>query len=286
MVREVIDGQQRLRTVLDFIDGKFAISRSLHAPWGGLRFKGLPEEAQSRIWSYHFACEVFEGISDSAVLDIFARMNTYSTPLNKQELRNGRFFGHFKQLSYQLAREYLQFWRNERLFTEGSIARMLEVELVSELLIMGCAGLQDKKTTIDTFYGEWDEEFELKVSAEEKFRITMDALTESVGDILPDSEFRRIPLFYSLYGAIYHHLFGLPGVDLPHTPRKKIRVSDRDALNESVQKLSALVGLGRDDEKTVPRKYQRFVTSCLSQTDNIGPRLRRLTTVYTESGLG
>jgi len=284
MVREVIDGQQRLRSVLDFIDGRFAISRSISAPWAGMRFETLPRLAQERIRHYHFSCEVFDDISDASVLDIFARMNSYSTPLNKQELRNGRFFGPFKQLSYQLSRDYLEFWRQERLFTEQAIARMLEVELVSELLILGMSGPQDKKASIDRYYSEYDDDFIYMTTARKRFQATLEEISDSVGDILPESEFRRIPLFYSLYGAVYHRLFGVQGLDLP-TSKSRLKRSDKDTLVWAVEKLSSLVEAGREEED-VPKRYQAFVTACLRQTDNIQPRIRRLNTIYSEAELG
>src|SRR5690606_23871655 len=95
----------------------------------------------------------------STVLEIFARINTYSVGLNKQELRNGKYFGSFKNAMYDLARAHLAFWRDSRLFTETSIARMLEVELVSELSILLLDGVQDKKSSIDSFYKGLDEEW-------------------------------------------------------------------------------------------------------------------------------
>src|ERR1700747_1619607 len=32
-IHEVVDGQQRISSVLDFIDGKFRLSKTLQAPW-------------------------------------------------------------------------------------------------------------------------------------------------------------------------------------------------------------------------------------------------------------
>ena len=77
-VREVIDGQQRISAVLDFLDGKFALTRSLDPRYAGKEFDELEGAEQDAIRDYSFICEVFSGISDGAVLEIFARMNTYS----------------------------------------------------------------------------------------------------------------------------------------------------------------------------------------------------------------
>src|SRR6476661_2750462 len=42
--REIIDGQQRLRAVFDFVRGKYRLSRTLEAPWAGMAFKDLDVE--------------------------------------------------------------------------------------------------------------------------------------------------------------------------------------------------------------------------------------------------
>jgi uncharacterized protein with ParB-like and HNH nuclease domain len=92
-IREVVDGQQRIRAVLDYLDGKYALSKSLDALYAGKRFSDLRPEEQDRIRSFSFICETLHGASDSDVLEIFARLNTYSVKLNSQELRNGKYSG-------------------------------------------------------------------------------------------------------------------------------------------------------------------------------------------------
>lgn len=142
VVREVIDGQQRIRAILDYMDDDYALSKSINN-YGGKKFSALPAEIRQKIENFTFSCSVFQQISDEDVLEVFARVNTYSVPLNDQELRNGRYFGHFKQAAYILAHRHLEFWRAHDIFSESGIARMLEVELVSELLIAMMDGQQD-----------------------------------------------------------------------------------------------------------------------------------------------
>src|SRR5690242_2854282 len=62
LVREVIDGQQRLTSVLQFVDGKFPLAArksgsAASPPWAGKRFAQLEEEYQRRILNYSFRCE-------------------------------------------------------------------------------------------------------------------------------------------------------------------------------------------------------------------------------------
>ncbi len=166
MIREVIDGQQRISAVLDFIDGKYSLSKSLGAPWAGKAFSQLSKPEQTQLRTYGFSSEVFQDISDQEVLELFARLNTYSVKLSKQELRNGKSFGLFKQSAYSLAFEHLEFWRHNRIFTETAIARMLEAELTSELMIAAIDGMQDKKQSIDHYYSKFDDEFPSRTRTE------------------------------------------------------------------------------------------------------------------------
>lgn len=274
MIREVIDGQQRISAVLDFIDGKYSLSKSLGAPWAGKAFSQLSKPEQTQLRTYGFSSEVFQDISDQEVLELFARLNTYSVKLSKQELRNGKYFGLFKQSAYSLAFEHLEFWRHNRIFTETAIARMLEAELTSELMIAAIDGMQDKKQSIDHYYSKFDDEFPPRTRTEKRFRDTTDALVEAMGDSLSTSEFRRSPLFYSLWCAVYHRLFGLTGVELP-TPKKAFDGKGRERFRIGVSQLSEVL-VSVKAKESFPKKYTRFVAACQGQTDNIKPRQTRL----------
>jgi len=281
IVREIIDGQQRMAAVLDYIDGKYALSNSLDAPYAGKRFSELSEDQQSTILEYSFICEVFHGISDPDVLEVFSRLNTYSVRLNAQELRNGKYYGIFKELAYRLAREHIEFWRRHRIFGERAIARMSEVELTSELLILQIDGMQDQKKSIDKFYVELDEVFADRRSVERKFRSTIDAIDRGVGESLEAGEFHRPPLFYSLFGAVYHRVYGLPQFHL-ETPVKAMDEKDRHRLSAAVVGLSEVVEQARED-KIIPSRHIRFVNACLRTTDNLPQRLTRIEVLYSEA---
>ena len=249
--------------------------------WAGRKFADLTAAQQDVIRQYSFNCEVFQAVSDKEILDIFARLNSYSVPLNKQELRNGRFFGYFKRTAYELAHDYLEFWRKNGIFSERSIARMLEVELTSELMIAELHGLQDKKKSIDTFYEDYDKRFAQQRKVEARFSATIDVIGEALGDALESSEFARVPLFYSLFCAVYHRTYGLPGLDVG-TPKRPLTTGERGQLASAIAKLSELISNAKD-EQDIPNSYVKFVTACLGQTDNLEPRRIRLLTLYGEA---
>ncbi|MBI2994454.1 MAG: DUF262 domain-containing protein [Gammaproteobacteria bacterium] len=278
LIREVIDGQQRISAVLDFINGHYRLSPTLNAPWARKTYEQLSKVERDRINAYTFSVEIFHGVSDLEVLEVFARLNTYSVPLNAQELRNGRYFGTFKQTAYNLALEHLEFWRRHKIFTELNIARMLEVEFVSELLIAFLDGMQDKKKSIDRYYDSYDDAFRERQTLEKRFREVVNDVNDALQDQLKESAFRRPPMLYTLFCAIYHRRFGLPTFR-PTSPRKVLSATNRESLRDAVLSLSEKIDFAKDGLR-VPATYSGFVTACLRQTDNIRPRATRLNTLY------
>jgi hypothetical protein len=247
------------------ISGKFRLSHGLHSPWGGKTYDELTIDEQDRIRTYSFPAEIFQGISDREVLEVFSRLNTYSVQLNAQELRNGRFFGEFKNCVYSLAYEHLEFWRRNKIFTERNIGRMMEVELTNELVVTQLAGMQEKKKTIDNFYSKFDDLFDARELHERRFREVIDLINDTFDTGLSETEFSRPPIFYSLFGTLYHRRFGLEGVALP-TPKKSLTKDEKISLANAVAELSSAI-----ESKEFGQEYAEFVTACLRQTDNIKP---------------
>ncbi|RWC45810.1 MAG: DUF262 domain-containing protein [Mesorhizobium sp.] len=281
LVREVVDGQQRVSAILGFMRDKYSLTKNIESPYVGKRFSELDQEARDRISQYSLICEVFYGVEDSDILRIFARLNTHSVKLNAQELRNGKFFGSFKRSAYDLSVEHLEFWRKNKIFTEQGIARMQEVELTSELMVAMASGLQDKKKSIDGFYARYDEDFPDRFQIEDRFRKTIDAINISVGDELPSTEFRRVPIFYSLFTATYHRIYGLPKLTIKTPASGRFSRIDAETLQIATLALSNILTAAKEEGGETSEGYETFVRACSRQTDNLRPRQIRLETIYS-----
>ncbi|GLH78993.1 hypothetical protein SSBR45G_39020 [Bradyrhizobium sp. SSBR45G] len=278
LVNEVIDGQQRVSAVLDYIDGKYRLSKNLSSDWAGRAYRDLSPTHRQAITNHSFSTEIFVGITDLEVLEIFARLNTYSVPLNSQELRNGKYFGSFKQSMYSLALEHLEFWRRQNIFSERSIARMLEAELTSELSIALFDGMQDKKKSIDEFYGKFEEEYPARLQNEKRFREIIDEINETFDQGIGDTQFSRAPLFYTLFCVVAHRRFGLPKCSFA-TPKKSLNAAERADLSDAVRRLSDAIEKAKEGD-AIPNSLQTFVAASLTQTDNIKPRQDRFRVLY------
>jgi hypothetical protein len=272
-VREVVDGQQRLRSVFGFMQNEFPILSVHNTEYADMYYADLPSEIQKHFLGYKFNVNVLENITDAEVLGIFARMNTYTVKLKAQELRNAEFFGAFKQAVYKLSLQYYTFWRNN-IFTDMQIARMDEAELVSELFVSMLDGIrQTKAADLREFYDNYDDEFPQAERIYNQFEFVINTIGDIFGETLPSSEFSRIPMFYTLFLAIYDGKFGLPKSD---KPRIQFTAKQNKKLAEGFRKLNGIII--SDDP---PQRYVPFINAGKLSTADIGKRRLRHNFLWT-----
>jgi hypothetical protein len=88
---QVIDGQQRLTTIREFVSGKFKLSglEYLGREYNKKVFKELDIKYVQRIYRTQIAVNILDARSPKKVIyDIFRRVNTGGVNLNPQEMRN------------------------------------------------------------------------------------------------------------------------------------------------------------------------------------------------------
>lgn len=88
---QVIDGQQRLTTIKEFVNGEFKLSglEYLGKDYNKKAFKELDSKYQQRIYRTQIAVNILDARSPKKVIyDIFRRVNTGGVNLNPQEMRN------------------------------------------------------------------------------------------------------------------------------------------------------------------------------------------------------
>lgn len=262
-VREIVDGQQRIRTILAFVKDAFRISQIHNDEFGGKTYSELPEEVQTEFLKYEISVDLLLDLSDREVLDIFARLNTYSVSLNKQELFNAKYFGYFKQLVYQLSGDYYTFWIKNKIFTDRKIVRMAEAELVTDLLIAVIDGIQSKKSA-DKYYNKYDESFPNRGIIEKNFKATMDMIGNLFGDNLAETEFRTVPNFYGLFIAIYHMNYGILGLN---SKRCVIKEKDYPKVLNCLDDINGIIQM-----EDVPKDYLTFIKSTKDATTDVPAR--------------
>lgn len=259
--REIVDGQQRLNTVLSFIKDGFKISKAHNEDFGGKYFSGLDKGTQRDILKYEFVVDLLQDMSDPDVYDVFARINTYSERLKDQELRNAMWFGDFKSSVYSLSREFNSFFEVNKIFTSKQVLRMAEAEYISELLLAMQEGIRERTSgVIDNCYKKYDDEFPNRKTHERRFRETIDIIGGILGDDLRQLEFRSSRLFYPLFCAVYHFKFGMPKIG---TPRHSFKATDYPKLKMALERIDDLIernkaALENNEEVKLTAEERRF----------------------------
>jgi len=140
-VYSVIDGQQRLTTFISFIEGKYPDGKEFKLK--GLKvlthlnrksFKDLEPEIQRQIRNTTIHSIIIKKSSnDDIKFDIFERLNSGSTKLNEDELRNNIFRGSYVKLLAELSQNETfhklvgkDDWKN-RMIYRGMILRFFSI---------------------------------------------------------------------------------------------------------------------------------------------------------------
>jgi Protein of unknown function DUF262 len=253
----VIDGQQRLRAVFEFLDDSYALTKTSGKKLEKRKFSALPERLRDQILNYDFVVEELSGYTDRDIKDLFVRMNKYVVRLSPQELRHAREEGAFYDFVERIGA--WDIWRERKIFTPTQLARMRAVEFAAELTILLIEGPQDKKEAIDLYYGEYQKSFKDGAAVERKLKIYLDWIESALPD-LERSRFRKPVDLYSLIGALSQQKLRSGSVDL-----------DPDEAGEYLREFERRLSL-----KRVPEEGARYLISASRQTDNLRPRLTRI----------
>jgi len=245
-VREVVDGQQRLRCILEYKSGAFPARHPNHkAP---VAFGELTKQERIHFLQTSLSVGYLVGASDTDVIEIFARINSVSKTLNPQEKRNSQFSGAFKQFTLRESASRVQFWRDYGIFSDADIARMIEVQFMSDLCMNLLDGLQDYSATrLTNCYKRFDESFPKEDELENRLEQLFGLLSRVKAAALRGSTFARSEVLFSLIIAMHTR------ASLPHPDSIEQCIREIDSRIEAVRS-----GDNKDAMSTA--EYEAFTT--------------------------
>ncbi|MBC2659696.1 DUF262 domain-containing protein [Pseudomonas sp. MSSRFD41] len=259
----IIDGQQRTRACLEFVEGRFAIKEDESPTWGGMKFDDLSPDDKKKVFGYTFIVRILPEMSDNDIRGIFQRLNKNVVALNSQELRQATYWGPFIQTMQELSN--YSYWNTTGIFTPVNVRRMMDTEYVSELAIAVLHGHQNKKETIDKFYQEYEVEFEHR----EELISTFQAVIFELEQLLPDiksTRWKKKTDFYSLFLYLASHVNSLP---LSNDTRFQVR----NALDEFSSSINSYLS-SDTDESDFSQQVNDYGKSIRASSD-LGNRRRR-----------
>ncbi|WP_181181992.1 MULTISPECIES: DUF262 domain-containing protein [unclassified Mesorhizobium] len=136
-VFHIVDGKQRIETIIRFSQGKVRIPENYGDDrLNNKRWKDILADTplRNQFLNYPFVVEYFDEVDSTVVNEIFERMNKNSRKLTQQELRNARYDGWF---SNEVDRELEEpIWRSLGIVTTGRARRMADAQFIAELFML------------------------------------------------------------------------------------------------------------------------------------------------------
>lgn len=277
-VREVVDGQQRLRAILDFAEDKFTLSKRA-AEFSGKRYSDLTEDQQETFLSYPLAVDQLVNASTDDVLEVFARLNSYTVSLNGPEKRHARWQGDFKWAIRAASRRWAGLWEKYKVLTVRERVRMLDDSLTAEMLGVLLEGVRDGgQAKIDAMYKKYDKSFD--VNSIKNLDKILNFFVTNLADALIDTPLLNPPHLLMLFSALASILIGIPPGDLTPEELKhpQSMANDLDHVRDNLLYLGAIID--SDAEPAVP--YAGFWRASKSSTQRISSRRLRFP-VYAQA---
>ncbi|MCA6416985.1 MAG: DUF262 domain-containing protein [Cytophagales bacterium] len=136
----IVDGKQRLETILGFAKNKIAIYPNYgDVNFDGKKFSELDVDQKRKFWDYTLVVDFIESVDGANIDQVFDRVNRNPINMQPQELRHARFNGWFINETEDEAEN--DFWWNIKVSTRAKDKRMKNVQLIAELLLI----ILDKK---------------------------------------------------------------------------------------------------------------------------------------------
>ncbi|MEV0803396.1 DUF262 domain-containing protein [Kribbella sp. NPDC050281] len=265
-VKQVVDGQQRSRALLNFYNDDLRLSRSIdYAPAAGKKYSQLSEELQGQFLNYSLSIDLFVGASQDDVREVFRRMNLYTVPLNYEEQRHAVYQGEFKWFVHRVTRDYDDVFARIGLFPQKQLVRMQDTKLITDICHAYLNGIKTtSRTDLDKLYQSRDRDFPEQSDLDEKVRGAIDELL-TYTDIQKTALMKPLHA-YALILALIHTKEPCPSLESAYPMEGRAR----DTFEGSSAALEALIlALDNPDDtyEEYDQDYDEFVDASTARTN-------------------
>jgi len=255
-IREVVDGQQRIRAILEYVADSFSAKHPKYPK--RVKYSQLNRKDIESFKLTSLSVGYLLGATDGDVIEIFGRLNSVAKTLNAQENRNAKFSGEYKQFCLSQAAIRVAMWRDLGVFSANSIARMDEVQFLSDIVLNLINGLSDfSATRLNQIYSDFDENFPHQSNIESRLERIFSQVAGLKPESIRDTVFSRPPLFFSLCVVL-------------DSTRKNLSAS---RIETALYEIDQILNSGISDSSS--KAVIDFITACQASTQRIKQRTIR-----------
>jgi hypothetical protein len=270
--REIIDGQQRLTTIRDFINNKFKLT-SVSKKYSGKYFEDLEDDVQATLLGYEVSIDNIITATNEEILEVFRRINSYTLPLNTSEKRHATFQGEFKWFISDLSEIITPFLETFEVLSLRDIARMMDADLITECCQIRIDGVQNRSAPkLEAIYRDNDEVFPREAELQDIILSTFNFVKDNYTQVFEECNIQSY-LFYSLMGALIYNKYSFPTQDDQLVGLQPIDKFCND-VNYTRDELIRL--FTEANEKDENGNYPDFVKASIATTHSQKNRLTRI----------
>ena len=274
--REVVDGQQRLLAIIDFAEDRLQLTKRA-TEYQGLKYSDLDEELQRAFLSYSIGVEQLVNASDSEVLEVFSRLNSYTLSLNKPELRHATYQGDFKWAVHESSQHWAVLWEKFEVVSVRERLRMHDDSLVAEMFGILINGVTDGgQDRIGKLYAKYDEEFPQSKTIVKRLNGVLEFIIANFESALA-GPVGQAPHFLMLFAATAHAMGSIPRGDMgeEHPVRNARALQDITAAGQNLMTINGILEYNRPQAK-----WERFWEASKATTHRIASRQVRFPVFY------
>jgi hypothetical protein len=274
-IKEIVDGQQRSRAILDFFQNTLRLGRTLDLDEArGRTYDELTDELQARFIDYGLTYDLLVAATPDRVREVFRRMNSYTVPLNAEEQRHALYQGQFKWFLHRLSSHLDETFVTLGIFGPKQLVRMADSKLLAELVHAVVFGITTtKKPDLDALYRDNDAGFDQEETLRASLQGAFDQLL--LWEPLHKSPLMKPHVVYALLLAVMHRAQPIASLT-PVAPPSASPVDDDTAL----ENLSVLAEALEASEEETPARLRRFVAASSSATNVSSQRQTRFLWMY------
>lgn len=276
-VREVVDGQQRLRSILEFASGRLRLTSK--APnFRGMHYADLDAADQEQFLSYKIPAVQLLNASDADVLEVFARLNSYSVKVTSAELRHAEYSEPVKWAIYEAARHWSKLWNDFKVVSVRDSVRLKNTSVMAEMFMIVDDGFDDGgEGAIGKYYrSHRKEEEDYFTPIRNLVDQIIEEIVENTSEDFVETTFYKAPNFLATFAAVAY----LKGV----SPESRITATVQEYRGQGIdwnraQTTLAQIAQAFDNGDDDYSPYNSFVAASGSNTHRVssrGPRFQQI----------
>lgn len=272
-IREIVDGQQRMMTINDFLNNKLVLTAS-STQFKGKHFIDLTDDVKSNFMAYEVSVDTVIAAEQDEILEVFRRMNSYTLPLNEPEKRHATYQGEFKWFIKDMIQLYTPLFESCEIISLREISRMQDADLMTELCQVIMQGIiQRSSKKLNDLYKDNDKAFEDRNDVEMKLKETMNFIKVELNPVCNARALKSYS-FYSLFSALIFNKWGNTGIKDEDVEGMKPAGEYTLDVDRSVQNIMEL--FSSLDRREVHGRFGEYVAANLAATNNRNTRITRL----------